>query len=161
MSNRDYDKLGGVIGKGLIPIWGSFVPLTGAGTVVASNVRGFGFGYAPTNGVMKLKAQPQNNPTPLTTPGILYVSAGLYSVTLEDPYLDCVRFGCDLALPATGANLSAVPVEPIVGINTANTGPTFKILLQNAAGSPTEGATTQRVYFAMLMRNSTVGYQKP
>src|SRR6185437_15287584 len=54
MSNRNHDKLHGLIGPGKIIVDGSFVPLTGAGTVDATKVTGLGFGYAPVKGVMAL-----------------------------------------------------------------------------------------------------------
>jgi hypothetical protein len=156
--NLDVPK---VIGKRLIKIVGSFQALAGAGTVIASQVRGLGFGYAPVNGVMALRAQPGNNPTPLTTPGILRTGTGLYTVTLENPYLECVKFMCNLGIPAAGVNLYAVPVEPTTGFATAQTGPTVTILLQTATGTPTDGANTERVYFSLSVRDSTTGYQKP
>lgn len=160
MSDKNLDRAW-TIGKRSIRIAGSFVPLAGAGTVVATNVRGLGFGYAPVNGLMALKAQPGNNPTPLTVPGILRTGVGVYTIILENPWLGCDSFTVSLGVPVAGVQLWAWPVEPITGMATAGTGPTFTILLANNAGTPTEGAVTQRVHFDIIVRDSTVSFNKP
>lgn len=160
MSDKNLDRAW-TIGKRSIRIAGSFQVLSGAGTIVASKVTGLGFGFAPVNGVMALRAQPGNNPTPLTTPGILRPGTGLYTIIMENPYLGCDSFTCCLAVPAAGAQLWAVPVEPITGLGTAGTGPTFTILLMNNAGTPTDGLTTERVHFDIIVRDSTVSFSKP
>jgi len=160
MSNRNHDKLHGLIGPGKIIVDGSFVPLTGAGTVDATKVTGLGFGYAPVKGVMALITPPQNNPIPLSTPGIVRTGTGLYTITFEDPYLEVVSFRCDLAVAAAGSALRAVPVEPITGTSTANTAPTITIVILNGA-TPTDAAASQRVHFHAVFRDSTTRYQKP
>jgi hypothetical protein len=161
MSTRNYDT-GWCVGKRLIDISGNFVPLTGAGTVVASTVKGFGFGYAPVNGVMTLRPLTGgNNPVPKSTPGIVRSSTGLYAITFEDPYIDIVYFGVDLAAPSTGTALWAQPVEPVTGINTAFTAPTLSVLIVNNAGTPTDAAANMRIYFDVVFRDSTAFFQKP
>src|ERR1700690_3771350 len=111
MSNKNYDTAYAQ-GKRLIGIEGSFIPLTGAGTVVAANVRGFGFGYAPNSaGVMVL--QPNLVVKGLTTtPGIVRSGTGLYTVTFEDTFLAVNYFGADLAAPVAGSALLAPPLQP-------------------------------------------------
>lgn len=162
MSNRDYQGRG-VLSPQVrdIRVRGSFVPLTGAGTVVASTVKGEGFGYAPVNGAMALKTAPGNNPTPLTTPGITRVSAGLYKVVLEDPYQDIEHITCDLAGPATGSALWAQPVDPVTNTATANSGATFQLVIVNSSGTPTEANASMRLHFVVSLRDSTAHYQKP
>lgn len=161
MSNKNLDAKHYVIGKRIIRVSGSFVPLTGAGTIVASSVTGWGFGYAPVAGVMALRAQPQNNPTPLTTPGIVRNSAGLYTITTEDPYLEVKWFDCNLAGPAAGTALWAQPVEPVANTGVANKGVAVQVLITNNAGTPTDANANMRLYFAIEFRDSTVLYQKP
>ena len=166
MSNRRLDRPW-CVGERLILVCGSFVPLTGAGTVVASTVKGLGFGYAPnSSGVMALRATPGNNPVPLSTPGITRVSAGLYSIVFEDPYLDVEFFDAILAGPATGIAsggkaLSAQPVEPVAGLATANKAPTAQVVIVDNTGTPTEGIANCRLYFELWFRDSTAQYAKP
>jgi hypothetical protein len=160
MSTRNNDT-GWCIGKRLVEVCGSFIPLTGAGTILATGVKGLGFGFAPVNGVMALRAQPQNNPTPKSTPGILRTGTGLYTLIPEDTYIDCNYFGVDLAVPVAGSALWGQPVEPIINLNTAQTAPTHSILIVNNAGTPTDAAASMRMYFELQYRDSTVQYNKP
>jgi hypothetical protein len=161
MANKNFDQ-GYCIGKRLIEIAGSFIPLTGAGTVVASSVRGFGFGYAPNSaGVTVLQPNATGKVQLTTTPGILRTGTGLYTLTLEDPYADCNLFSVDLAAPVAGSQLWAQPVEPIANLGSATAAPVFSILIINNAGTPTDAAANMRMYFALQMRDSTVQKVKP
>lgn len=160
MSDKNMDRPW-VVGKRQIELRGSFKVLSGAGTIDATKVTGLGFGFAPVNGVMALRAQPQNNPTPLSTPGILRTNTGLYTITFENPYLELVSFHPHLATAAGGVNLFAQAIEPVTGTNTAQTGPTITVQLVNGSGAATEGATTQRLHFVAVFRDSTWSYQKP
>lgn len=162
MSNKNLDRPW-CIGKREVTIAGNFVPLSGSGTIVASKVQGLGFGFKPdkSTGVMALAAQPGNNPTTLTTPGILRTGTGVYTIVFEDPYLELLSFQCELACVSGGVNSFAQMLEPVTGLATANTGPTVTITIVNGSGTPVEGATTQRLYFIATFRDSTVGYVKP
>ncbi len=162
MSQRDYQ------GKGVltpqvrdIRVRGSFILLTGAGTINAAKVKGEGFGYAPVNGAMALKGVPGNNPTPLTTPGIAYVSAGLHIITFEDSYQDLECLVCTLAGPATGTNLFVQTVDPPTNLATASKGVAVQILTTNNAGSPTDAPANTRLHFVASFRDTTSHYQKP
>jgi hypothetical protein len=158
MANRNFDA-SYCIGKRLVDISGSFVPLTGAGTVVASTVKGQGFGYAPVNGVMTLQAAARPGIT--STPGIIRVSTGLYTITLDDSYLDIQEFCGDLAVPNTGSGTWIQPVEPVSQLATAGKAPVLSILLVNSSGTPTDAPASSRVYFYACMRDSSVQFQKP
>jgi hypothetical protein len=160
MTTRNLDT-GWTIGKRLVEVCGSFIPLTGAGTILATGVKGLGFGFAPVNGTMALRAQPGNNPTPKSTPGILRTGVGLYTVIPEDTYIDCNYFGADLAAPVAGSALWAQPVEPVANLNTAQTAPTCSVLIVNNAGAPTDAAANMRMYFCLQFRDSTVQFNKP
>lgn len=143
------------------------MPLTGAGTVLASAVKGFGFGYAPNaSGVMALRGTPGNNPVGLSTPGITRTVAGTYAIVFEDPYQDVEYFDAILAGPVTGIaaggkQLSAQPVEPVAGLATANTAPTAKVVIVDNTGGVVEGIASCRLYFEIWFRDSTVQFQKP
>lgn len=159
MANRNMDQ-SWCLGKRLIDLAGNFVPLTGAGIVLASAVRGFGFGYAPTNGVMTL--QPRLTSSPLTsTPGILRTGTGVYTITLEDAYLSVNDYGCDLAVPAGGSQLWVQPVEPVANLASSTLAPTFTMTIVNNAGTPTDAAASSRVYFWIELRDSNVQFAKP
>lgn len=160
MANRQF-QTGYCLGERLIELAGSFVPLTGAGTVVAANVRGFGFGYAPNSaGVMVL--QPRIAQSPLTsTPGILRTGVGLYTITLEDAYLGCNLFSVDLAAPVAGSQLWAQPVEPVANLGSSTLAPVFSVLIINNAGAPTDAVANMRLYLALQMRDSTTRFAKP
>jgi hypothetical protein len=110
---------------------------------------------------MALRAQPGNNPTPKSTPGILRTGTGLYTLIPEDTYIDCNYFGADLAAPAAGSALWAQPVEPVANLNTAQTAPTLSILIVNSSGTPTDAAANMRMYFEIEFRDSTVQFNKP
>jgi hypothetical protein len=148
------------IGKRLVGLEGSFVPLTGAGTIVAANVRGFGFGFAPNSaGVMALQA-PLSGKGLTTTPGIIRAGTGLYTITFEDTYLAVNYFGADLAVPVAGSALWAQPVEPI-NIGSGTAAPAVQILIVNNAGAPTDASANMRVYFEIVFRDSNVQFVKP
>lgn len=163
MSNRQAMWHGWDLDPRTIRVVGSFVPLTGAGTIDATKVTGFGFGFAlsQSTGVVATKAQPQNNPTPLTTPGIVRANTGLYTITTEDPYLELVAFHCDLAGPVGGTALWIQPVEPVANLATAGKGVAAQVLIVNSSGTPTDANANMRVYFGLAFRDSTVGFRKP
>jgi hypothetical protein len=160
MANKNFDQ-SFCIGKRLVEITGSFVPLTGAGTIVASTVRGFGFGYAPNSaGVMTLQP-PIPSKAAFGTPGILRTGVGLYTLTTEDVYIGCNLFSADLAAPVAGSALWAEPVEPIANLGSSTANPVFSILIVNNAGTPTDAVANMRLYFALIMRDSTTQFYKP
>lgn len=162
MSNHNFDRPW-CLGKRKIDFSGSFVPLTGAGTIDATKVTGLGFGFAfsQVTGVVALRSQPANNPTPNTTPGILRTGTGLYVVTFDDTYQDVDAVSVDLAAPVSGSALWAQAVEPIANLATANKGPALSILIVNNAGTPTDAAANMRLHFIVVFRDSTVQRAKP
>lgn len=160
MADRNFDQ-GYTIGKRLIEIAGSFVPLTGAGTVVASTVKGLGFGYAPNNaGVMALQPNLVTKPW-TTTPGIVRTGTGVYTITLEDRYLDCNCFSADLAVPAGGSALWAQPNEPIANLGSTTAAIVATLTIVNASGTPTDAAASSRIHFFLQLRDSTTQRVKP
>ena len=160
MANRRFDNDDKTLGVGLRRIYGSFVPLTGAGIVAASTVKGMGFGYAPIAGVMALKTSASQGVS--GTPGIVRTSTGLYTITLEDSYLDLVSILCSLQVPAAGiaSGLDAYPVTlPSVGV--AATASTFQIVILNSSGVVTESVASCRICFEAVFRDSSVQFNKP
>ena len=159
MANRNFD-VAWSIGKRLIDIIGSFVPLTGAGTIVASSVKGLGFGYAPVAGVMAL--QTTGRPGITSGPGgILRTGVGMYTIQADDSYQDLNFFDCTLAAANTsGTGLWAQPVNNATGF-TPGVGPTVTMLIVNSSGTPTEATAGQRVYFDLQLRDSTTQFNKP
>lgn len=164
MANRNYYKPIYTTGPRRIIIAGSFAcPASSAG-VTASTVKGLGFGYAPLapSFAVALKPQPGNNPTPSSTPGITYVSAGTYLLTLEDPYLDFDSYGAWLSAPAAGTNTNLVNINTApTGFNTSGTGPAFTIVTAASSGTPTDLGATFRVNFHIFLRDSSVQFGKP
>lgn len=160
MSDRNFDKAY-VIGKRLIDISGTFVPLTGAGTVAASTVRGLGFGYLPVSGTWTKRTAERSGITGSTS-GITRTATGTYTVTFEEAFRDIYYQSADLASPNTsGSALWAQPVATATNLNTAATAPTITILIVNSSGSPTDAASGQKVYFHVQFDDSTVGFNKP
>jgi|SRR5882757_2376281 len=146
--------------RGLVMLAGSFVPLTGAGTVVASSVVGQGFGYAKMNGVNTL--QPAARPGINGTPGIVRTGVGVYTITLDDSYVGVNYWDVNLAAPtAAGTALNAVPVAGPTNLGAGGVAPVFTFVIVNGSGTPTEAPASARVHFIMVLRNSTVGDQKP
>jgi hypothetical protein len=165
MANRNFDQ-GYCIGKRLIDIAGSFFALTGGGTVAASSVKGLGFGYAPTAGVMTKQAAPVR-PGITSTPGIVRTSTGLYTITLDDSYRDINILSCDLGAPSTGSALWTQPVEPWTNTGVlgaaAGVAPSVQVLIINASGSPSDPGSSNafRVHFFVQCEDSSVQFQKP
>jgi hypothetical protein len=160
VANRQF-QTGWCLGERLIEISGSFVPLTGAGTVVASSVKGEGFGYAPIAGVMKLQPNLASKNFLTTTPGIVRTGTGLYTVTMEDQYLDINDFTADLAAPIAGSALWAQPVEPVANLGSTTAAVVLSILIVNSSGTPTDAAANMRMYFSAIFRDSTTRFNKP
>jgi hypothetical protein len=159
MSNRNFD-MSYVVGKRLIDIEGSFVPLTGAGIVNAATVKGFGFGYAFINGVMTLQtsARPGIN----GTPGIVRTGVGTYTITLDDSYADFNIFDANLMLPnASGSQLWAQCVATATNIGVSGQCPVFTLVIVNNSGTPTEAPAGCRLAFLIQLRDSTVQQGKP
>ena len=146
--------------RGLVMLAGSFIPLTGAGTVAAASVIGQGFGYAKTNGVTVL--QPAARPGISGTPGIVRTGVGVYTITLDDSYLGVNYWDVNFAAPtAAGTVLNAVPVAGPTGLAAGPVAPVFTFVIVNGSGTPTEASALARVHFLMILRNSTVGDQRP
>lgn len=159
MANRNF-QTSWVIGERIVDIAGSFVPLTGAGTVVASTVRGLGFGYAPSAGVMTLFGNVSTKSFLTTTPGIVRTGTGLYTVTLEDPYIEAKAVGCDLAVASASPNW-AQPIEPIANLASSTAAPVISIQIINASGSAVDASSGGRLHFFVSLRDSTTQFQKP
>jgi hypothetical protein len=165
MSNRNFDQ-GYTIGKRLIDVAGSFVPLTSStGTIVASKVKGLGFGYAPIAGVMTLQTSARSGIT--STPGVAHPSGGLYTLTFDDSYREINVISCDLAAPSSGSALWSQPVEPWTNTGVlgaaAGIAPSIQLLTINSSGSPTDVGTPNafRLHFFVQFEDSTVQFQKP
>jgi hypothetical protein len=159
MSNRNADKARLILGKRLWEIEGSFVALAGAGTVTASTVRGFGFGYAPLNGVMTLL--PRATQGISSTPGIVRTGTGLYTITLEDSYIDYVTCAAWLMPPGGTVNDAAIETAP-TNFGVSGLAPTFTLVTYSGAtGTAADLGTTFTVCFRFVLRDSTVQYNKP
>lgn len=159
MSNRNYDT-SWTIGKRLIDISGSF-GTNGASSPVAANVKGLGFGYAPTAGAMALQATIPVRPGITTTPGIVRSTTGTYVVTPDDTYIECTSFSTDLQVASNSANWSQP--GPIANMNVSGQAPNFTIFVINGSGTLQDIAAnaSSRVNFTIQMRDSTTGYGKP
>lgn len=158
MSNRQLQS-SWVIGERIVDLAGSFVPLTGAGTVVAANVRGLGFGYAPSAGTMTLQPKTALNPL-TTTPGIVRTGTGLYTVTFEDAYIEAVAVGVDLAVASASANW-AQALEPIANQASSTQAPVLSLQIINSSGTAVDSAANCRMHFFIRFRDSTTRYSKP
>lgn len=161
MANTNFDRGHLLIGKRLVHIFGSFQLLAGSGTVVASSVKGLGFGYAPNlQGVMALKAGPRPGIT--STPGITYVSAGTYDITLEDSYIDAIDYEAHLIYPSGGTltNAARMYTSP-TNLGVGGLAPTFRVATIVTGGTLTDLGTTFRLGFHIWLRDSTVQFVKP
>lgn len=158
MSNRNLQS-SWVIGERIIDLAGSFVPLTGAGTIVASNVRGLGFGFAPSAGTMALQGRIASSPL-TSTPGILRTGTGLYTITFEDSYIEAVAVGVDLAVASASANW-AQPLEPIANQGSSTLAPVLSVQIINSSGTAVDSAANCRLHFFIRFRDSTTRYNKP
>src|SRR5437660_10084646 len=118
MSNRNADKARLILGKRIWEFDGSFQALAGAGTVDASKVRGFGFGYVPQNGVVALKSAA--SPGVNSTPGIVRTGTGTYTITFEDPYIDFITAEAWLMTPGGTVNDAAIQAT-VTGLAASGT----------------------------------------
>ena len=161
MANTNFDRGHLVIGKRQVHIEGSFQLLAGTGTVVASTVKGLGFGFAPNQqGIMAPKTQPR--PGIQDIGGIVWVSAGTYDITLEDSYIDAVDYDAHLIYPSGGTltHRALVYTNP-VNLGTSGRAPTFRVVTVVTGGTPTDFGTTFRLGFHIWLRDSTTNYVKP
>src|SRR5882762_2235206 len=160
MSNRNADKAILVLGKRLWEIEGSFVALAGAGTVVAANVKGWGFGYSPVNGIMTLKAA--NQVSGITSvAGIVRTGVGVFTLTLEDPYIEVVAAGAFLQGPGPNVN-DAMVRQAVTNANAVGLAPTLTIDTYNGnTGAASDLGTTYTVCFRLKLRDSTDNYNRP
>lgn len=165
MSSHRFDRQW-VLGVGRVELRGRFTCLAGAGTVNAALVKGYGFGYAPVNGVNAL--QPTSRPGIAGTPGIVRTATGTYTLTLDDQYYDFEAANATILAPTGGgsaaeAQFNGAPTN--LGINytagQAPTAPVFTIYTMNASGVLTDLGTTFQVTFQLDLINSTVQLQKP
>jgi hypothetical protein len=159
MSNRNADKPRLIFGVRQWEIEGTFQALGGAGTVVASAVKGFGFGYAPVNGVMALRTESVVSGV-TSTPGIVRTGVGLYTITLEDPYIDYVTAMAWLMGPGPNAN-DAQFQQTVSNLNTLNTAPTFTLVTSTTGGAAVDLGTTYNIGFRFVFRDSTRQFNKP
>lgn len=156
MANRNLDT-SYVIGKRLIDIAGSF-GTNGSSSPAASSVKGLGFGYAPSAGVMAVKG---SSPGVTTTAGVVRSTTGTYVITPEDTFQDVNVFSTDLQVASASANW-AQP-GPIANTAVANQAPNLTIFVINSSGSLQDVAAnaSSRVHFFIQFRDSTVQFQKP
>lgn len=160
MANRQFQN-GYVIGERIVDLVGSFVPLTGAGTVAASTVRGLGFGYAPSGSPGVMALQPRIAQSALTnTPGIVRTGTGLYTVTFEDAFLEAVGVSADLQVAAASPNWVQVLGE-VANQGSSTLAPVLSLQIINASGVAVDAAASGRVHFFIRFRDSTTRYGKP
>jgi hypothetical protein len=167
MSSHNFDRGHYVLGKRPVHIYGSFAAPTGVGGVGANgafdatSVKGLGFGYAPNaQGVMTL--QPQGRSGISSLPGVIWVSAGVYTLTLDDSYIDAINWEANIIPPSggvitNGARICTLPTN----LGTGGKAPTFTINTFVSGGTLTDLGPTFRVGFHLWLRDSTVGYAKP
>lgn len=160
MSNRNADKATLILGKRIWEIEGSFVcPVAGANPIVPATVKGLGFGYAFQGRAMALKPTGQGQSGITSTPGILRTGAGVFTVTLEDPYIECITALAWLSGPA-GVNDAVVTTQ--ANLNTVQVAPTFTIATYNGTtGTPADLGVTYTVNFRFKFRDSTANYGTP
>lgn len=158
MANRNADHPW-TIGKRTFDIVGSF-GTNGSSAVVAANVKGLGFGYAPVAGVMTLQSTIPVRPGISTTPGIVFSTTGTYVVTLDDSYLDCLAF--IVSLQSASGTANTVQGGPIANLGVSGQAPNFTIYTITS-GSPANIAAnaSSRVNFHIQLRDSTTGFSKP
>jgi hypothetical protein len=163
MANRRYDR-DWVLGERIITISGSFATNTGS-AIVASTVKGFGFGYAPSAGVMTLFGNIASKNYLTTTPGIVLSGTGIYTVTLEDPYIDMIAASVNIQVAASGASANDMILGTAVNLGSSTAAPAIQLLTINggsgAAATPTAANANNRVNFQFVFRDSTVQFNKP
>lgn len=167
MSSRTFTIGHYVLGKRAVHIYGSFAAPTGVGGAGANgafdptSVKGLGFGYAPNQqGIMALK--PSASPGIISVPGIVWVSAGVYTLTLEDSYLDAVDWEAHVIPPAAGtltntARLLTLPTN----LATGGRAPTFTFNAFTSGATLTDFGPTYRIGFHLWLRDSSVNFVKP
>lgn len=167
MSSHNFDRGHLTLGKRLAHIFGSFACPTGVGGAPANgafdptSVKGQGFGYAPNQqGIMAL--QPSARPGISSIPGIIWVSAGVYTVTLDDSYIDAIDWEAHVIPPSGGTltNIARIVTLPTL-LATGGKAPTFTFNVATSTGTLTDFGATYRVGFHLWLRDSTVGYPKP
>jgi hypothetical protein len=163
MANRRYDR-DWCLGERLITISGSFGTNAGS-AIVAANVKGFGFGYAPSAGVMTLFGNIASKNYLTTTPGIVLSGTGIYTVTLEDPYIDMIAASVNIQVAASGASANDMILGTAVNLGSSTAAPAIQLLTINggsgAAATPNAANANSRVNFQFIFRDSTVQFNKP
>lgn len=161
MANRRFDR-DWALGERLIRLYGSFAT-NGSSAIVASGVKGFGFGYAPSAGVMTLQPNVNSKNFLTTTPGIVLSGTGVFTVTLEDTYIDCVAALASMQLSTAGSTDVIIGTMSNLGSSTA--APAIQILCINSttggAVAPPAANANNRINFEFVFRDSTVQFNKP
>ena len=159
MANRNFDT-SWTVGKRLIEIGGSF-GTNGSAQIVAANVKGLGFGFAPVAGAMAAQTIIPVRPGITTTPGIVWTTPGQYVITLDDSYTECNYFSADLQVAAPSANW-AQP-GPIANLAVSGQAPNFTVFVINSsgAGQNIAAGASSRVHFFVQLRDSSVQFSKP
>lgn len=167
MANTNFDRGHLCIGKRLPHIFGSFAAPSGSGGAGSNgsfdptSVKGLGFGYAPNlQGIMALKAG--QRPGITSTAGVIWVSAGVYDLTLEDSYIDAIDYEAHVIPPSGGtlthiARMLTLPTN----LGTGGKAPTFRFNVATSAGTLTDFGATYRIGFNIWLRDSTVQFVKP
>jgi len=136
------------------------VPLTGAGTVVASSVRWPGVRlcknerreHTPASRATRHQRNTRHRRT----------GVGVYTITLDDSYVGVNYWDVNLAAPtAAGTALNAVPVAGPTNLGAGGVAPVFTFVIVNGSGTPTEAPASARVHFIMVLRNFHRGDQNP
>jgi hypothetical protein len=168
MSSHNFDRGHLLLGKRQAHIFGSFAAPTGVGGAGAANgafdptsVKGLGFGYAPNQqGIMALQAAAR--PGISSVPGVIWVSAGVYTMTLDDSYIDATDWEAHVIPPSGGTltNIARILTLPTL-LGTGGKAPTFTFNVATSGGTLTDFGPTYRIGFHLWLRDSSVGFSKP
>lgn len=167
MANTNFDHGHWTLGKRLVHIFGSFAAPSGSGGAGSNgsfdptSVKGLGFGYAPNlQGIMALKSG--QRPGITSTAGIVWVSAGVYTVTLEDSYIDAVDYEAHITPPNGGTLTNSVRMlTSPTNLGTSGKAPTFTFNAFTSGAVLTDFGATYRVGFHIWLRDSSVQFVKP
>lgn len=161
MANRRLDR-DWTIGVRVVRVYGSFAT-NGGSAIVPSSVKGFGFGYAPVSGVMALQGNVQSKSYLTSTPGIVLSGTGVFTITFEDPYIDCISFQPSIQLATPGTQ--DVMAGTMVNLGSSTAAPSIQILVVNttsgAAATPPAANANNRINFEAVFRDSTEQFLKP
>lgn len=142
MANRQFSEFSGTLDKGVVNLY----------MVVAFGVTG-----APTLKTYDPLKRTYSNASSVGTRGIKSisrVSAGLYTITLQDAYIRFLGAGVTFE----NASASAAPFQfwptPDANLNSTTT-PTIQVQFANSSGVATDPANGEQVVINLNLQNST------